>query len=223
MYATTFRGTTETNKVLRSTFLLLALTLIPTIGGTFAGIALGLPAMFVASPWLSFIGFLAVAWILIMGIHTTKDSAAAIPILGAFTFVMGAILSSGIQHTLNFSNGPQIIAAAVTGTVALLLGCSGYAMTTKRDFSSMGGFLFGSLLAVIALSFLNILFLHMPVIQLLIACVTVVLFSVFLVYDVQRVVQGGESNYIIATTEIYLDLINIFSSLLNIFGLAGDD
>jgi modulator of FtsH protease len=223
MYATTFRGTAETNNVLRNTFMLLALTLIPTIGGTFAGLALGLPALFAASPWLSFFGFLAVAFGLLLAIRATQESAAAIPILGVFTFVMGAVLSSAVERTLGFSNGAQIITASAVGTIALLLGCSGYAMTTKRDFSSLGGFLFGSLIALIALSFLNILFLQLPVLQFMTACISVVLFSVYLVYDVQKVVQGGETNYIAATTSIYLDLINIFSSLLQIFGFVGGD
>lgn len=224
MYATTFRGTAETNKVLRNTFLLLALTLIPTIGGTMAAMAMGLPAMMAASPWLSLGAFLLVAFGLIFAIHATKDSAIAIPILGVFTFVMGASLAGIITHTLKFSNGAELITMAVLGTAAILVGCSGYAMTTKRDFSSLGGFLFGSLLAVIALSIMNVLFLQLPMFSLIIACVSVVLFSVYLIYDVQKVVQGGETNYILATTAIYLDLINIFSSLLQILGVtSGDD
>lgn len=223
MYATTFRGTTETNKVLRNTFLLLALTLIPTVGGTMAAMAMGLPAIMAASPWLSFFGFLGIAFLLIFGIHATKDSAASIPILGVFTFVMGAMLSGIVTATLGFSNGAELIGLAFIGTIAILLGCSGYAMTTKRDFSSLGGFLFGSLLAVIALGIMNVLFMQLPVLSLIIACVCIVLFSVYLIYDVQKVVNGGETNYVIATTAIYLDVINIFSSLLQILGVVGGD
>lgn len=136
---------------------------------------------------------------------------------------MGGVLSGVVSATLNFSNGAELIALAFIGTAAILLGCSSYAMTTKRDFSSMGGFLLGSLIAIIAMSFLNILFLQLPIISLAIACVAVVLFSAYLIYGVQQVVNGGETNYILATTSIYLSLINIFSSLLQIFGFLGGD
>jgi modulator of FtsH protease len=219
-----FRGTAETNKTLRNTFLLLALTLIPTIFGTFAAVSIGLPAIFAASPWLSFFGFLAVAFGLIFAIHATKDSVVGIGVLGVFTFVMGAMLSGVVSAALKMPNGGDLIATAFGGTAAILVGCSTYASTTKRDFSSLGGFLFGSVLAIIALSVMNILFFQLSVFALIIACVSVVLFSVYLIYDVQKVVNGGETNYIIATTAIYLDLVNIFSSLLQILmAITGND
>lgn len=223
MTTMTFQGTRETNKVLRNTFLLLSLTLIPTIFGTFAAMSLGIPAMMAASPWLSMFGFLAIAIVLIMGIHATKDSVLGIAVLGVFTFVCGGLLSGIVTATLKFSNGAELISLAFIGTIAILAGCSMYAATTKRDFSSLGGFLFGSLLAVIALSFANILFFQLPLLAVIISGVCLVLFSIYLVYDVQQVVNGGETNYLLATTAIYLDLINIFSSLLQILGAFGGD
>lgn len=216
--ALAFQGTQETNKVLRNTFLLLALTLVPTVFGTFAAISLGLPAIMAASPWMSLFGFLGVFVGLLLGIHAFRDNVLGIGFLGALTFVAGAMLSGVVSATLNFANGTDLIALAFIGTISILAGCSTYAATTKRDFSSLGGFLFGALLAIIVLSFANILFFQLPLLAVLISAVAIVLFSVYLVYDVQQVVNGGETNYLLATTAIYLDLINIFSSLLQLLG-----
>lgn len=222
-YAYASRGTVETNKVLRNTFLLLALTLIPTIFGSMAGFALGLPALMASSPWIALGAFLIVAVVLIGLIHATSESALSIPILGVFTFVMGANLSGLLSAILNFSNGAEIIALAGTGTVGILIGCSLYAMNTKRDFSSFGGFLFGALIGLIVFSLANVFF-QISWLQLALAFVALLLFSAYLVYDVQQVVNGGETNYVLATVSIYLDLINIFASLLQIFGIGfGDD
>ncbi len=223
-YITAFRGTAETNKVLRNTFLLLALTLIPTVFGTSIALMVGLPAMFAAHPWFSLFGFLAVAFGLLFAINATKDSWVGIPVLGVFTFVMGAVLSGIVSAALKMPHGGDMVALAFGGTIAVLVGCSTYAMTTKRDFSSLGGFLFGSLLAIIAVSFMNILFFQLSILQTIIACVSLVVFSVYLIYDVQKIVNGGETNYILATTSIYLDVVNIFSDLLQIIlALSGND
>lgn len=222
-YAYASRGTVETNKVLRNTFLLLALTLIPTIFGSMAGFALGIPALMAASPWIALGLFLVVAIALIAMIHATSDSFLSIPILGAFTFVMGANLSGLLSAILNFSNGAEIIAMAGAGTIGILFGCSMYAMTTKRDFSSFGGFLFGALIGLVVFGLANMFF-QISWLQLVIAFVALLLFSAYLVYDVQQVVNGGETNYVLATVAIYLDVINIFTSLLQIFGAGfGDD
>lgn len=217
------RGTAETNKVLRNTFALLALTLLPTVLGVFVGMDLGLPAMAAESPWLTLLGMLAVSIALLFGIYATATSAMAVPLTLLFTFVMGASLSTSISVVLGAANGGAIIALAALGTAGLLVGCSIYAMTTTKDFSGMGSWLLGALLAVIVVSVANI-FIGAGWLALLLAIVTLILFSVFLVYDVQQVVNGGETNYVLATVAIYLDLINIFSSLLQIlFSFVGDD
>lgn len=225
MYATSHMGTVETNKVLRNTFALLALTLIPTIGGAWAALAMGLPAIMAASPWLSLGAFLLIAFGLIFAVQATADSAAGIPVLGAFTFVMGAVLSGVLSAALKLSNGPELIGLAFAGTAGAMVACSTYAMTTKRDFSGMGLGLFGVLIGVVIIGVLNI-WLQLSWLSLLLAAVSLVLFTFYLIYDVQQVVNGGETNYIRATMSIYLDLINIFSSLLQIlialFG-GGDD
>jgi modulator of FtsH protease len=221
-YALSYRGTADTNKVLRNTFILLALTLIPTIFGSWVGFETGLPELMKESPWMSFFGFLAVALVLLFGIHATAATAAAIPLLGLFTFVIGANLTGILSAVLNLSNGTTIVSLAFLGTIGSLVGCSLYAMTTKRDFSSLGGFLFGSLIALIVFGLANMFF-QLSWLALVLAFATLIVFTVYLIYDVQRVVQGGETNYILATTSIYLDLVNIFVSLLQIFGFLGGD
>ena len=224
MTSVALQSTAESNKVLRNTFLLLALTALPTIAGTFSAMVLGLPALVSGAPWWSLIGALVVLVGLIFLIYATASSWIGIPVLGLFTFAMGAILSTSIDTALGHANGAGLISAAAAGTAAILVGCSTYAMTTKRDFSEFGGFLLGTLFAVIALSALNILVLHISALQLALSFIVVMLFSAFLVYDVQQVVRGGVTNYIIATLQIYLDVINIFSALLDLMlSFAGDD
>ena len=221
-YSIAFRGTAETNKVLRNTFALLALTLIPTIFGSWAGFALGLPALMAASPWMSLLAFILIAFVLIGVISSLRNSVAAIPVLGVFTFVMGAMLSGSLSAVLKLGNGGDIIALAFMGTVGMLIGCTMYASTTKRDFSGMRSFLFGALIAVIVVGLANMFF-QLSWLALVLAFASFALFTVYLIYDVQQVVNGGEDNYILATLSIYLNLFNIFSSLLQIFGFFGGD
>ncbi len=216
------RGTAQTNKVLRNTFALLALTLLPTVGGVFLGLEMGLPAMMAESPWLSLGGFLLVAGILLFGIYTTATSAISIPITLLFTAVMGANLSGLISLALGTANGANIIALAALGTAGIMFGCSAYAMTTKRDFSGMHGFLFGALIGIVVLGLSNMFF-QAGWLVLMLAFAALILFSVFMIYDVQRIVSGGESNYVLATVSIYLNMINIFSSLLQILLSLSDD
>ena len=216
-------GRVEINRVLRNAFALLALTLIPTILGVYLGVQLGLPEMMQGSPWMSLGIFLVVTIALLMGIHATATTAVAIPILMVFTGVMGANLSGLISIVLGMSTGIEIVALAALGTVGVMLGCSVYAMTTSRDFSSMGGFLMGALIGIIVLGVANVFF-QVGIISTLLAAASLLLFSAFTVYDVQRIVNGGETNYILATTSLYLNMLNIFSSLLQLLAsLWGSD
>lgn len=223
MYATSYRGTAESNKVLRNTFGLLAVSLIPTIFGSLLGFAIGIPALMAGSPLISSLVFLAVTFGLLFVINANRDSGVGVVSMLGFTFLMGMWLSGILNSVLGLANGQNIIAMAGLGTIAVTGGCSIYAMTTKRDFSGIGGFLIGSLIALIVISLANIFF-QLPLLSLLISIVAVVLFSAFMVFDVQRVVNGGETNYVMAATSIYLNIYNIFTALLNIFGfLSGDD
>ena len=224
MTTLTYQGAEATNKVFRNTFILLATTLVPTALGTFLGMSMGLPELMASSPWLSFFGFLGVAFLMIAAINALSQSAAAIPMIWVFAGVMGAVLSGVVSVALKRADGAQLVALAAIGTAAVMAGCSMYAMTTKRNFSSMGGFLFGSLLAVIAVSLLNVTVFQLPILATIIACVALVLFSAYMIYDVQQIVNGGQTNYVLATVGVYLNMVNIFSSLLQILlGLNSDD
>lgn len=222
MTALAYRGSVESNRVLRNTFGLLALSLIPTIFGSLLGFAIGVPAIMASSPLISSLVFLAVTFGLLFVISANRDSSLGVVSMLGFTFLMGMWLSGILNSVLGLANGHEIIAMAGLGTIAVTAGCSMYAMTTKRDFSGIGGFLFGSLIALIVISLANIFF-QLPLLSLLISIVAVVLFSAFMVFDVQRVVSGGETNYVMAATSIYLNIYNIFSSLLNIFGFFSSD
>lgn len=210
-----FRGTAETNRVLRNTFGLLALSLLPTVAGAWLGLTIGIPALMVSSPLIASLVFLAVMFGVLFGINALRDSAAAVPAVLGFTGLMGMWLSSILSVALGQENGFSLITTAGLGTAAVVAGCSMYAMQTKRDFSNIGGFLMGSLIALIVVSLANIFF-QLPLLSIVISVVAILLFSAFMVFDVQRVVQGGETNYVLAAVSIYLNIYNIFSSLLQL-------
>lgn len=211
------------NRVLRNTFGLLGLTMIPTALGAYLGMALGLPAVLMASPFISAILFLAISFGLLFAINAAKNSPLSVPLVGVFTLFMGAWLSTLLTAALGLSNGVGLIAMAALGTAAVTWGCSVYAMSTKRDFSGIGGYLFGSVIGLIAVSLLNI-WLQIPLLGLIISILALLIFSAFLVFDVQRVVRGGETNYVLATVSIYINIYNIFSSLLQILmSFAGNN
>lgn len=217
------RGTAETNKVLRNTFALLALSLLPTVGGAWLGMTLGVPVAMAASPLVSSLIFLAVMFGVLFGINVVRNSAAAVPLMLGFTGLMGMWLSGLLSAVLSMSNGVELISMAGLGTAAVVAGCSIYATTTKRDFSGMGGFLFGSVIALIVVGLANIFF-QLPLLSIILSIAAVIIFSAFMVFDVQRVVNGGETNYVLAATSIYLNIYNIFSSLLQLLAIfSGDD
>lgn len=207
------------NSVIRNTYWLLALTMIPTVFGAYLGVTLGLPA-------ISGLGWFVVFGILIgfiIAINALKNSAAGIPVLLLFTFFMGAMLTPLLVHTLTFSNGGLLIMLAAGGTGAIFAVLATFATVTKRDFSGMGTWLFIALLVLVGAGILNI-FLQLPILTLACSAVAVLVFSAYILYDVQQIVNGGETSYIAATLNLYLDVLNIFSGLLNLLGAGfGDD
>lgn len=216
------QATADTNRVLRNTFGLVALSLIPTAIGAWIAMAMGIPAMMYASPFISSMVFLAVMFGVLFGINAARDSVASIPLMLGFTFLMGMWLSGLLSLVLGASNGVGLIGMAGLGTAGVVAGCSLYAARTKRDFSRVGGFLVGSLIALIVVSLANI-FLQLPLLSVALSVVAIALFSLFMIFDVQRVVQGGETNYVLAAVSIYLNIYNIFSSLLQLLYIFGGD
>jgi len=212
-------GQVARNKVLRNTFWLLALSMIPTVLGAFVGITMN-----VALPG-GFIGmaiFLAIAFGFMYAIEKTKESAAGVFVLLGFTFFMGLMLTPLLRHTLGYSNGGSLIMTAFGGTAVVFAVMASIATTTKRDFSGMGSWLTAGAVVILLAIVANI-FLQMPVLTIVISVLMIAVFSAFLLYDVQRVVNGGETNYISATLAIYLDVFNVFTALLRLLGIVGGD
>lgn len=212
-------GQTSRNKVLRNTYWLLALSMIPTVAGAFLGVSMGV-ALF--SGMLGFVIFMAVAFGFMWAIEKNKDSGLGVALLLGFTFFMGLMLAPLLTHTLKYSNGGSLIMTAFGGTAIVFAVMASIATTTKRDFSGMGSWLMAGVVVLLLAVVANI-FLQMSVLSIVISVLAIGIFSAFILYDVQRIVNGGETNYVTATLSIYLNVFNIFSSLLRLLGIVGGD
>lgn len=212
-------GTAARNRVLRNTYWLLALSMIPTVLGAWLGVQLHF-SLFAGSPMIGFVLFLAIAFGFFYAIEKTKNSGVGVAVLLGFTFFMGLMLSRLIEFTLGFSNGAGLIMTAFGGTAIIFTGMATIATFSKRDFSGLGKWLFAGVLVILVASLANI-FLHLPALQLTISVVAIAIFSAYILFDVQQVVNGGETNYISATLAIYLDVYNVFVNLLSILGIVG--
>ena len=208
----------DQHRVLRNTYWLLALSMLPTVLGAWVGVATGITRAM--GPGMSAIVFLVGAFGLIFAIEKTKNSAAGVPILLGFTFFMGLMLSRLIGYVLGLSNGTSLIMTAFAGTGAIFLGMATLSSVIKRDLSSMGKFLFVGVIMLIVASIANI-FLQSSAMMITLSVLAIGIFSAFIIYDLKRVRDGEETNYISATLGIYLDLYNIFQSLLSILGIFG--
>lgn len=206
-----------TNSVIRNTYILLSMTLL--CSAATAGLS-----MLLAMPMGTYL--IAVIVSMVLGIFVlprTANSAAGIGVIFLITGLMGFGLGAVLTQYLALPKGPQIIGTAFGGTGVIFLGLSGYALTSKRDFSFMGGFLFAGMLVVLLAMLANI-FLGMPALALAVSAGIMLLMSGFILFDTSRIINGGETNYIMATYGLYLSIFNIFISLLNILGLmSGDD
>jgi len=204
----------QQNKVLRNTYMLLALSMVPTVAGALLGVQTGF-SLFAGSPMLSFLVFMGIAFGFMWGIERTKDSAMGVVLLLGFTFFMGLMLAGILRVALGFSNGGSLIATAAGGTGAIFFTLAGIATVTKKDFSFLGKFLFIGLVVLILASLANIFF-QIPALSLTVSAVAVLIFSGYILYDISQIVSGGETNYISATLKVYLDVYNIFVNLLNL-------
>ena len=217
-YAGGVTSVEQRNRVLRNTYWLLALSMVPTVLGAWIGVATGITQAM--GHGMSAIVFLAGAFGFIFAIEKTKNSAAGVPILLGFTFFMGLMLSRLIGAVLGLNNGTGIVMTAFAGTGAIFFGMATVSSVIKRDLSSMGKFLFVGVIMLIVASIANI-FLHSSALMITVSVLAIGIFSAFIIYDLKRVRDGEETNYISATLSIYLDLYNIFQSLLSILGFAG--
>ncbi len=209
------------NKVLRNTYLMLGLTMVPTVVGAFIGTSLNFSFM-AQHPFIGAIAMLAVMFGLFWGISANRDSGVGVALLLALTFFMGVMLGPILQAALHLKNGAQLVGLAAGGTGAIFFGLATVATVTKKDFSFLGKFLFIGLILLILASLAN-LFFQVPALSLTLSAVAVLIFSGYILYDVSRIVQGGETNYVMATLALYLNVYNLFVNLLHLLMALGGE
>ncbi len=203
------------NKVLRNTYAMLGLTMIPTVIGAMVGVNMNFAWMMAASPILLFVGVMATVYGMSWLVAKNADNAAGVWLLFGFTFLLGMLLGPILQAALNLSNGAQLIGLAAGGTAISFLTLSAIASSTKRDFSFMGKFLtIGMVLVIVAI--LANFFFKIPALSLTISAVIVMLMAGFILYEINQIVRGGQTNYIMATMSIYISLHNMFTHLLSL-------
>lgn len=210
----------QRNRVLRNTYWLLALSMVPTVLGAWIGVSTGIVSSMGIG--MSAIVFLAGAFGFIYAIEKTKESSVGVAVLLGFTFFMGLMLSRLLAAILGLANGASLIMLAFGGTAAIFFAMASLATVIKRDLSNMGKFLFvGAILLLIA-GVVNI-FVQSSALMMTLAVVAIGLFTAFLLYDIKRIIDGGETNYITATLAVYLSLYNIFQSMLALLGIFGGE
>jgi modulator of FtsH protease len=210
----------ERNRVLRNTYWLLALSMVPTVLGAAVGMAIGINR--ILTPGIGLIVFLVGAFGFMWAIEKNKNSAAGVPLLLGFTFFMGIMLSRMLAVVLGMSNGVSLVMMSFAGTAAVFTGMALLSTVVKRDLSSMAKFMFIGMILVFVAAIANF-FIQSGALMITLAVLVIGIFSFFILYDLKRVRDGEETNYITATLGVYLSIYNIFQSLLALFGIAGGD
>ena len=208
----------QRNRVLRNTYWLLALSMVPTIMGAWVGMALGINQ--ILTPGIGLMVFLVGAFGFMFAIEKNKNSAAGVPILLAFTFFMGVMLSRMLAIVMGMGNGASLIMMAFAGTGAIFLGMATLSTIVKRDLSNMAKFMTIGAILVLVAGIANF-FIQSGALMITLAMLIIGIFSFFILYDRKRVRDGEETNYIAATLGVYLSIYNIFQSLLALFGIGG--
>jgi len=221
-----FTGNTEVavrqNKVLRSTYMLLAVSLIPTIIGAAIGTSLFDFSFLRASPIMASIAMLAIFYGWIYMIEKNKNSSLGLYLLLGFTFFMGLLLGPLLQRVLGFQNGGQLVMMAAGGTAGVFFILSGIASNVKRDFSFLNKFILVGFIVIMLAVVANI-FLQMPAISMALCGAFIIFSSAIILWQINDIVRGGETNYISATLTLYVSIYNIFTSLLQLLGIVGGD
>ena len=205
----------EIARVLKNTYALLSLTLLWSAGVAATGVALQLPAPGLIVTLAGFFG-------LLFAIHKTQNSVWALPLVFALTGFMGYTLGPLLTHTLALPGGAQTIVTALAATGATFVALSAYVLTTRRDFSFMGGFLFAGMVVAIMLA-LGAMFFQMPALALAVSGLVALLSVGLILFETSRIVSGGETNYVLATVGLYVSVFNLFTSLLSLLGFGGGD
>ena len=216
----TTAASAQRNQVLRNTYWLLALSLLPTVLGAWIGVATGITASL--GGVVGLVVFLAGAFGFMYAIEKTKNSGAGIAVLLGFTFFMGLMLSRLIAMVLGYRNGGELIMTAFGGTAGVFVVMASLASTIKRDLEGLSKWLFVGVLVLLVGGIVNV-FVGSSAFMLVLSTMAIGIFSAFLLVDLKRIIDGGETNYITATLAIYLNLFNIFQSLLSLLGLFGGE
>jgi modulator of FtsH protease len=212
--------TAERNRVVRNTYWLLAISMLPTVLGAYVGVTTGIS--YAISGVMGMILMLAGVFGFIYAIERTKESATGVYVLLGFTFFMGLMLSRMIAMVLGFKNGAELVMTAFGGTAGVFFVMASLATVIKRELSSMGKWLFVGVIVLMVASIINI-FVGSSAAMLAISVLSIGIFSAFMLYDIKRIIDGGETNYISATLALYMNAINIFQSLLVLLGVMGGD
>ena len=210
----------QRNRVLRNTYWLLALSMVPTVLGAWIGVSTGIARAM--TPGISLMVFLGGAFGFMFAIEKTKNSAAGVPLLLGFTFFMGLMLSRLLGAVLGLANGSSLIMVAFAGTGTVFFGMAALSSVIKRDLSTLGKWLFvGAVMVFVAM--LANFFIQSSALMLTLMVLAIGIFSAFILYDLKRVRDGEETNYITATLGVYLSLYNVFQSLLALLGIFGGE
>jgi modulator of FtsH protease len=212
----------QRNRVLRNTYALLALSLIPTVAGAWVGIATGFNALFSGRIWLSLLVFFGGAFAFLWAIERNKNSSLGVVLLLAFTFFMGLMLSRLVGSVLGLKNGGDLVMMAFGGTAIMFGAMAALGTVIRRDLSTMGKFLFVGAL-VVMIGAIAAAFLQVPALTLTLLVLCLAIFSAYMLYDINQIVTGGETNYVSATLALYLDIFNVFQSLLALLGIFGGE
>lgn len=202
------------NKVLRNTYMMLALTMIPTIMGVFIGLSVNFSFM-AQNPIMAPLLMFAVMMGMLFAVSALRNSVWGIAMLLGFTFVAGVFLGPILQHALHLRNGAQLVGMAAGGTGLIFFSLATIATVTKKDFSFMGKFLFIGLILLVVASLANIFF-AIPALSLTVSAIAVMIFSAYILYDISQIIHGGETNYVMATLTLYMNIYNIFVNLLSL-------
>ena len=210
----------ERNRVLRNTYWLLALSLLPTVLGAWVGVTTGITQTL--SPMWSLLLFLGGSFALMFAIEKTKNSAAGVGVLLVFTFFVGLMMSRLIAVVLGKTNGASLIMTAFGGTAGIFFVMASLSSVIKRDLSGMGKWLFWGALVILVGMVVNV-FVGSSAMMMALSTLAIAIFSAYMLYDLKRIVDGGETNYITATLALYLDIVNVFQNLLALLGLMDRD
>ena len=213
-------GMVDRNRVLRNTYWLLAISMVPTVLGAWLGVASGLS--YALSGGLGLIVFLVGAFGFIYAIERTKNSAAGVPVLLGFTFFMGIMLSRLIAMVLGFKNGTELVMTAFGGTAGVFFLMASLSTMIKRDLSGLAKWLYVGAIVLMVGSLINV-FVGSSAGMMAISMLSIAIFSAYMLYDIKEIIDGGETNYISATLSLYLDIINVFQSLLALLGIFGGE